>query len=200
MKKPLIILTGPTAVGKTKLSIALAKAVNGEIISADSMQVYRHMDIGSAKIKQEEMQGVSHYLIDVLAVSYTHLDVYKRQILERMGYVEVQEEEADFVIYNTCTVREDVYKRQFRFYEPGDEKEWAKLEYEIGDFDTMELAEEYFVTNYCQDINEIKRRCVFVLNQEKKIVGSCIAWHDLRNHQNVASLHWLCLLYTSRCV
>ena len=66
MKKPLIILTGPTAVGKTKLSIALAKAVNGEIISADSMQVYRYMDIGSAKIKQEEMQGVAHYLIDVL--------------------------------------------------------------------------------------------------------------------------------------
>ena len=52
MKKPLIVLTGPTAVGKTKLSIALAKAVNGEIISADSMQVYRHMDIGSAKIKK----------------------------------------------------------------------------------------------------------------------------------------------------
>ena len=55
MKKPLIVLTGPTAVGKTKLSIALAKAVNGEIISADSMQVYRHMDIGSAKITPEEM-------------------------------------------------------------------------------------------------------------------------------------------------
>ena len=54
MKKPLIVLTGPTAVGKTKLSIALAKAVNGEIISADSMQVYRHMDIGSAKITPEE--------------------------------------------------------------------------------------------------------------------------------------------------
>ena len=58
MKKPLIVLTGPTAVGKTKLSIALAKAVNGEIISADSMQVYKYMDIGSAKIRKEEMQGV----------------------------------------------------------------------------------------------------------------------------------------------
>lgn len=66
MKKPLIILTGPTAVGKTDLSIALAKAVNGAIISADSMQVYRHMDIGSAKIKPEEQQGVPHYLIDAL--------------------------------------------------------------------------------------------------------------------------------------
>lgn len=65
-KKPLIILTGPTAVGKTKSSIGLAKAINGEIISADSMQVYRHMDIGSAKIRPQEMENIPHYLIDVL--------------------------------------------------------------------------------------------------------------------------------------
>lgn len=65
-KKPLIILTGPTAVGKTELSIALAKAVNGSVISADSMQVYRGMDIGSAKITPEEMQGIPHYLVDIL--------------------------------------------------------------------------------------------------------------------------------------
>lgn len=66
MKRPLIVLTGPTAVGKTSLSISLAKAVNGEIISADSMQVYKKMDIGSAKIRSEEMQGIPHYLVDVL--------------------------------------------------------------------------------------------------------------------------------------
>lgn len=65
-KRPLIILTGPTAVGKTSLSIQLAKCINGEIISADSMQVYKGMDIGSAKITQEEMCGVPHHLIDVL--------------------------------------------------------------------------------------------------------------------------------------
>lgn len=69
MKKPLIILTGPTAVGKTALSIRLAKAIGGEIVSADSMQVYRHMDIGSAKVTREEMEGVPHYLIDVLEPS-----------------------------------------------------------------------------------------------------------------------------------
>lgn len=63
-KKPLIILTGPTSVGKTALSIALAKAVNGEIISADSMQVYKHMNIGTAKISVNEMDGIPHYLID----------------------------------------------------------------------------------------------------------------------------------------
>lgn len=65
-KRPLIIITGPTAVGKTELSIKLSKAVGGEIISADSMQVYRHMDIGSAKVTKEEMDGVPHHLIDVL--------------------------------------------------------------------------------------------------------------------------------------
>ena len=67
MKKPLIILTGPTAVGKTRLSLLLAKSINGEIISADSMQVYHYMDIGSAKIKKEDMQGIPHHLIDVLS-------------------------------------------------------------------------------------------------------------------------------------
>lgn len=63
-KRPLVILTGPTAVGKTDISIKLAKAINGEIISADSMQVYRGMDIGTAKITEEEMQGIKHYLVD----------------------------------------------------------------------------------------------------------------------------------------
>ena len=64
--RPLIVLTGPTAVGKTALSLELAKAVGGEILSADSMQVYRGMDIGSAKIRPWEMQGIPHHLIDVL--------------------------------------------------------------------------------------------------------------------------------------
>ena len=65
MKKiPLIILTGPTAVGKTDLSIKLSKSLNAEIISADSMQIYKYMDIGSAKITKEEMDGVVHYMID----------------------------------------------------------------------------------------------------------------------------------------
>ena len=65
-KKPLVIITGPTAAGKTALSIELAKTIGGEVISADSMQVYRGMDIGTAKITHEEMRGVPHHLIDIL--------------------------------------------------------------------------------------------------------------------------------------
>lgn len=66
-KEPLIIITGPTAVGKTAISIELAKRINGEIISADSMQIYKNMDIGTAKVTAEEMDGVKHYLIDQLS-------------------------------------------------------------------------------------------------------------------------------------
>ena len=85
-QKPIVIVIGgPTASGKTGLSIALAKEINGQIISADSMQIYKEMNIGTAKVTKEEMQGIKHYLIDKVypnerysvaqfkAVSYTHL-------------------------------------------------------------------------------------------------------------------------------
>ncbi len=65
MKQKLLIITGPTGVGKSNLAIQLAKKLNGEIISADSMQIYQWMDIGSAKIREEEMQGIPHHLLDV---------------------------------------------------------------------------------------------------------------------------------------
>ncbi len=70
MKKPLILIAGPTASGKTKTSVMLAKAIGGEIISADSMQIYKGMDIGTAKIKPEEMEGVPHYMIDEWPADY----------------------------------------------------------------------------------------------------------------------------------
>lgn len=81
-KEKLIILAGPTAVGKTALSIALARKVGGEIISADSMQIYKHMDIGSAKITKEEMEGVPHHLIDVLE-PWEEFNVYRFQSMAK---------------------------------------------------------------------------------------------------------------------
>ncbi len=71
-KRPLLIVAGPTAVGKTAVSVALAQKLNGECVSADSVQVYRGLDIGSAKVTEAEMQGVRHHLIDVIdpAVNY----------------------------------------------------------------------------------------------------------------------------------
>lgn len=80
-RRKMIVLTGPTAIGKTALSIRLAKAVGGEIVSADSVQVYRGMDIGSAKIRPEEMQGVPHHLIDVLDIA----DPFDAAAFQRMA-------------------------------------------------------------------------------------------------------------------
>ncbi len=89
-KRPLVIITGPTASGKTALSIELAKQIGGEIISADSMQVYRHMDIGSAKVTKEEMDGVPHHLIDVLEPS-EEFNVVRFQEMARKAMEEIYE-------------------------------------------------------------------------------------------------------------
>ena len=84
--KNLIVLTGPTAVGKTSLSIALAKAVDGEIISADSMQVYKYLNIGTAKITEEEKCGIPHFLIDELEPDEEfNVTIFKNKV---MGYIE----------------------------------------------------------------------------------------------------------------
>ena len=83
--KDLIVLTGPTAVGKTSLSIDLAKAVDGEIISADSMQVYKYMNIGTAKITEEEKCGIPHFLIDELEPDEEfNVTIFKNKV---MGYI-----------------------------------------------------------------------------------------------------------------
>lgn len=79
----------------------------------------------------------------------------------------------------------------FKMYYVGDEKYWAKLENEIGDFSSIEEAEMYFKTNYCNEIDELKNRCIFVVDTHDDVVGSCIAWHDSKDNDTVASLHWL---------
>ena len=90
-KQKVIIIGGPTASGKTKLSVELAKKINGEIVSADSMQIYKEMDIGTAKVEQEEMQGIKHYLLDFIEpnMRYSVADFKKdaknaiREIIEK---------------------------------------------------------------------------------------------------------------------
>ena len=87
-KKKLVILTGPTAVGKTKLSIETARMLNAEIISADSMQVYKYMDIGTAKISKEEMEDITHYMIDELEPDEEfNVVVFKRLALKYMDEI-----------------------------------------------------------------------------------------------------------------
>ena len=101
--------------------------------------------------------------------------------------------------YNTILKCEQYVEREitlpegyhFRTYRAGDERAWARLEHETGDFETQELAEAYFAAQYCQNKDALGERCVFVLDREDQIVGSCIAWHDAKGGETVASLHWL---------
>lgn len=84
----IIVITGPTGVGKTKLSIALAKTLNGEIINADSMQIYKGLDIGTAKIKDNEKENISHHLFDIKGVTEDY-SVYNYQQDGRMKITEL---------------------------------------------------------------------------------------------------------------
>ena len=87
MKPKVIIIGGPTASGKTGLSVELAKRINGEIISADSMQIYKKLDIGTAKATIEEMQGIPHYLIDIVNPS----DEFNVAEFQRLAYEKIDE-------------------------------------------------------------------------------------------------------------
>ena len=84
----IIAIVGPTGVGKTKMSIALAKKYNAEIISCDSMQIYRKMDIGTAKVTKKEMDGIKHHMIDIKDVNedYSVFDyqVDARRVLDNL--------------------------------------------------------------------------------------------------------------------
>ena len=79
----------------------------------------------------------------------------------------------------------------FKNYQISDEKAWAKLEYDIGDFASEDEAEKYFLSEYGQNIDDVKERCFFVADEQGQIVGSCIAWKDGRGNGEVSSLHWL---------
>ena len=81
MKKPkVIVIAGPTASGKSKLAVELAKRINGEIVSADSMQIYKEMNIGTAKIMPKEMEGIKHYMLDFVAPDERYsVSAYKKE-------------------------------------------------------------------------------------------------------------------------
>ncbi len=131
MKKPLIVIAGATATGKSALAVNIAKIVGGEIISADSMQIYKYMNVGTAKITEEEMQGIRHYLIDVINPddSFDAL-AFKEYSLEAMDkiysnghipiicggtgfYIQAVTRDIDFTSEEENTKREEIT----RFYE-----------------------------------------------------------------------------------
>ncbi|WHY79463.1 tRNA (adenosine(37)-N6)-dimethylallyltransferase MiaA [Neobacillus sp. WH10] len=127
-KQKLLVIIGPTAVGKTKLSIEMAKLYNGEIISGDSMQIYRGMDIGTAKITMNEMEGIPHYLIDIKEPS-ENFSVAEFQHLVRERISEIAKKgKLPIIVGGTgLYIQSVIYDYQFSDV-PGDESFRLKLE------------------------------------------------------------------------
>ncbi|MEH7353614.1 tRNA (adenosine(37)-N6)-dimethylallyltransferase MiaA [Neobacillus drentensis] len=127
-KQKLLVIIGPTAVGKTKLSIEMAKRYNGEIISGDSMQIYRGMDIGTAKITMNEMGGIPHYLIDIKEPS-ENFSVAEFQHLVRERISEIAKKgKLPIIVGGTgLYIQSVIYDYQFSDV-PGDEFFRLKLE------------------------------------------------------------------------
>lgn len=123
---PMVVLSGPTGVGKTKLSIQLAKAIDGEIISADSMQVYHFMDIGSAKIMTDEMQGVPHHLINVL-MPWEEFNVVTFQTLCKEALQGIYERGHIPIVVGGTGFYVQALLRDINFTENEDDSEYRKL-------------------------------------------------------------------------
>lgn len=113
-KPKLLVLVGPTAVGKTKLSIEMARQFDAEIISGDSMQVYRHMDVGTAKISEQEMEGIKHHLIDIHEPEYPYSVAQFQEDCRRLIPDIQSREKLPFIVGGTGLYVESVcYEYQF---------------------------------------------------------------------------------------
>ena len=175
-KKPLIILTGPTAAGKTSLSIELAKSIGGEIISADSMQVYKKMDIGTAKIRPEEMQGVPHYLIDELdpseefnVVAFVEKSKEAMKKIEAAGHVPIIVGGTGFYIQAL------LYDIDFSRHEDKESyrKELEQLAKEKGKEYLYEILKkkdpEYATITHCNNVKKVIRALEYYKETGKKL-------------------------------
>lgn len=185
MKQPLIILTGPTAVGKTALSINLAKALHGEIISADSMQVYRHMDIGSAKITKEEMDGVPHHLIDVLE-PWEEFNVTRFQSMAKKAMEEIYSRNHVPIVTGGTGFYIQALAYDIDFTENEDHSE-IRAELEA----LMEEKGETFLHQMLEDIDPESAKAIHANNRKRviraieyyRLTGEKISEHNKRERE-----------------
>ncbi len=197
-KQKLIVITGPTAVGKTKLSIELAKRIGGEIISADSMQVYKYMDIGTDKIKPEKMEGIPHHLIDFLDPKEDfNVFVFQKLVKEAIAdissrgkvpiivggtgfYIQAVLYDIDF----TETDEDDSYRKELE--ERAANGEAQELHRELSEVDP-ESAKIIHANNV--------KRVIRALEYYKK-TGKQISLHNDQQHQKESPYDFCCFVLT----
>ena len=184
-KKKLIILTGPTAVGKTKLSLELAKKVGGEIISADSMQIYEMMDIGSAKIKKEEMQGIPHHLIDCISPSQEfNVVIFQKMALNAMEEIEKRNKIPILVGGTGFYIQSVLYQIDFT---PNEDQGEVRKELE-----TLALTKgKEYLHEKLREVDPLSAREIHANNQKRviraleyyRLTGEPISKHNIEQRQ-----------------
>ena len=184
-KKKLIILTGPTAVGKTKLSLELAKKVGGEIISADSMQIYEMMDIGSAKIKKEEMQGIPHHLIDCISPSQEfNVVIFQKMALNAMEEIEKRNKIPIIVGGTGFYIQSVLYQIDFT---PNEDQGEVRKELE-----TLALTKgKEYLHEKLREVDPLSAREIHANNQKRviraleyyRLTGESISKHNIEQRQ-----------------
>ncbi|MDR7869972.1 MAG: tRNA (adenosine(37)-N6)-dimethylallyltransferase MiaA [Tissierellaceae bacterium] len=197
MKENLFILIGPTAIGKTDLSIDLAKKLNGEIISADSMQIYKYMDIGTAKIRKNEMDNIPHYLIDMIYPDeeYTVAD-YQRDATKLVTDINLRNKLPIVVGGTGLYINSLVYNLNFTKSPPNDEYrlELEKLADIYGDSYLHEkLAEVDFESS--KSISKNDRKRIIRALEVYEVTGKTMSEHnkDFRREIDKYSLTMICL-------
>ena len=184
-KKKLIILTGPTAVGKTKLSLELAKKVGGEIVSADSMQIYEMMDIGSAKIKKEEMQGIPHHLIDCISPSQEfNVVIFQKMALNAMEEIEKRNKIPIIVGGTGFYIQSVLYQIDFT---PNEDQGEVRKELEIL---ALTKGKEY-LHEKLKEVDPLSAREIHANNQKRviraleyyRLTGEPISKHNIEQRQ-----------------
>lgn len=196
--KPLVILAGPTAVGKTDLSIQLAKKINGAIISADSMQVYKYMDIGSAKIMPQEMQGIDHYLIDELLPSDEFNIVRFQQMAEDALQKIYAKGQIPIVAGGTgFYIQALLYDVSFTNQESDDafRKEMANYADTYGNHALHEKLKEIDPVSY-ETIHENNRKRVIRALEYYHLTKTPISAHNEAEHQKVSPYNFAYFVLT----
>lgn len=189
-KKPLLILAGPTAVGKSDFSIKVAKALNGECISADSIQVYQGLDIGSGKITKEEMEGVPHHLLDILDPKEDY-DASAFQLMARKKVEEVYQRERLPILVGGTGFYIQAMLNDIDFQEENEEEKARireKLEKELKDRGSVALHEEL------QKVDPLSGEAIHPHNKQKIVRAleffylhnSPISEHNIQQRQKEA--------------
>ena len=186
--KDLIVLTGPTAVGKTSLSIMLAKKIGGEIISADSMQVYKYMDIGTAKITEEEKSGVPHFMIDELDPDEEfNVTIFKNKVMQYISEIKNRGNIPIIVGGTGFYIQSVIYDINFAEY--GDDSDIRKKYEKIAEtFGNSELHKKLYEVDkeYAESVSENNVKKVIRALAFYEMTGEKLSEHNAKERERVS--------------